>query len=568
MNRIGRFTAVIALILSAGYSQLSAQENEFRWAAGVMGGGTMAVTEGDEVNPSWGVRGFVRYAMLPTIHLELGGGLLNYMDKQEDFNLLNVEGTAIPIDLRAIIAPWANQRFSPYAFAGIGLTMYDADKEGTVLFPFDPEHGELSGSYMHIPVGVGSKLQLSNNWAVELQVGNNLGLDDVLNPNLDGTNDGLWFGMAGVTYIFGSDPNRDSDGDLLTDAQEKLLGTNPENPDTDGDGLTDGAEVNTHKTDPLKADTDGDSLTDGAEVNTHGTNPTKADTDGDGLTDGGEVNQYKTNPLEKDSDKDNLSDGDEVNTHKTDPLKSDTDGDNLSDGDEVNKYKTNPLNSDTDGDALEDGVEVLAERTDPLKVDTDGDGLTDGAEVNTYGTRPKERDTDKDGLSDGDEVNTHKTDPNMNDTDLGGVPDGSEIARGINPLDGSDDVTVKEVYVETKTVFESDKPLVLKGIVFATGKWDIQPESEGTLREVLQSLEANPDVQVEIAGHTDNVGNDENNRVLSLNRANSVKQWLVDNGIAADRIQTNGYGETVPAATNDTPEGRQQNRRIEMKRIN
>lgn len=567
MIRFSRFVSILVLFGCVASSSLFAQGEEFRWAAGVMGGGTIAVSEGDEINPSFGLRGFLRYAALPTVHLELGGGFLSYKDKQEDFGLLNVEGTAIPIDLRAVLAPWGNQRFSPYGFAGIGLTIFDAEKEGTVLSPFN-DHGELSGSYLHIPVGVGAKIQLSNNWATELQIGNNLGLDDVLNPNLDGTNDGLWYGMAGITYIFGNDPNKDSDGDLLTDIDEKVRGTDPNNPDTDGDGLNDGVEVNTHSTDPLKADTDGDGLTDGAEVNRHGTKPTEADTDGDGLTDGSEVNQYKTNPLDRDSDKDELSDGDEVNKHKTDPLKGDTDGDNLADGVEVNKHKTDPLKADTDGDGLEDGVEVLAERTDPLKVDTDGDGLTDGAEVNTYKTRPTDRDTDKDGLSDGDEVNKHKTDPNLGDTDLGGVPDGSEVARGLDPKVADDDVTVKEVYIETKTVFETDKPLVLKGIVFETGKWDIKPESEGTLREVLQSLEANPGVRVEISGHTDNVGNDQNNQVLSLNRANSVKQWLVDNGIPTDRMETKGYGETVPAATNDTPEGRQQNRRIEMRKIN
>lgn len=65
----------------------------------------------------------------------------------------------------------------------------------------------------------------------------------------------------------------DIDGDGLSNAQEAILGTNPQNPDTDGDGLTDGAEVNTYGTNPLLADTDGDGLTDGAEILTYGTNP-------------------------------------------------------------------------------------------------------------------------------------------------------------------------------------------------------------------------------------------------------------------------------------------------------
>lgn len=566
MNRSKHFTTLAAVFLAATAIS-NAQVEDFRWGAGILGGGTIAVTEGDDINPSWGVRGFVRYALVSSLQLELGAGYLNYQDKQKDFAHLEVEGSAIPIDLRLDFTPFPYTRINPYLFTGIGMMVYDAEKAGTILSPFN-DHGETSGSYLFIPVGLGTKFQLSHNWAIDVQVGNNLGLDDVLNPNLDGTNDGLWHGMVGIAYAFGSDPDRDSDGDLLTDKYEKGIGTNPKIADTDGDGLNDGMEVNTHNTDPLVVDTDGDGLGDGDEVNRYGTKPTKADTDGDSLSDGDEVNKHKTNPLEKDSDKDNLSDGDEVLTHKTNPLVGDTDNDLLNDGDEVNRYKTDPLKADSDGDALQDGAEVLTHKTDPLKVDTDGDGLADGVEVNTHKTRPDERDTDKDGLSDGDEVNRYRTNPNLGDTDLGGIPDGSEVARGINPLDKNDDVTVKEVVIERERILEKDKPLVLKGIVFETGKADIKPESEGTLREVLQSLEANPEVQVEIGGHTDNVGNDQNNMTLSLNRANSVKAWLVANGVAADRIQTKGYGETTPSASNDTPEGRQQNRRIEMKRTN
>ena len=140
--------------------------------------------------------------------------------------------------------------------------------------------------------------------------------------------------------------DKDSDGDGLTDSQERELGTDPLNPDTDGDGLTDGEEVKKYNTDPL--------------------NP---DTDGDGLKDGEEVKQYKTDPLNPDTDGDGLTDGAEVNVHKTDPLNPDTDGDGLTDGDEVNKYGTDPLNKNTDGDCMDDGVEVLEMKTNPLAAD-------------------------------------------------------------------------------------------------------------------------------------------------------------------------------------------------------
>ncbi|MGE3799612.1 MAG: OmpA family protein [Candidatus Kapaibacterium sp.] len=545
---------ISALLCSA--TSLSVFAQEYRWGAGLHGGATIAVTEGSEVNPSWGVRGFLRYALLEQLHAEIGAGFMSYVDKQEDLNLLNVQGTAIPIDLRFNITPWANNTFSPYAVVGAGLILYNADTaDGKTTFPLLAPREELSGSYFAIPVGVGANFKLSKNFALELQGVNYLGLNDALNPNLDDKNDGLWNIMAGFVYAFGEGGETDTDGDLLTDKYEQSIGTDPNNPDTDGDGLTDGAEVNSHRTDPLKRDTDGDSLTDGAEVNTHGTNPLEKDTDGDSLTDGAEINQHKTNPLNRDTDGEGLSDGDEVNRYRTDPTKADTDGDTLNDAEELDRYKT-----------------------DPLKVDSDTDGLTDGAEVTTHLTNPNDRDSDKDGLTDGDEVNKYRTNPNKGDTDDGGISDGAEVnQKKTNPLDGSDDVlvertetrTVVEREVVTNNVFDTDKPLVLKGIVFETGKWEIKPESERVLNEVLVSLrDDNPDVRVEIGGHTDNVGSDQNNQTLSLNRANSVKQWLVDHGIAASRIETKGYGEIQPTATNDTPEGRQENRRIEMRKIN
>ena len=255
-----------------------------------------------------------------------------------------------------------------------------------------------------------------------------------------------------------TDPNGDPDGDGLTNAEEAVLHTDPNNPDTDGDGLNDGAEVHTYLTDPTKPDTDGDGLGDGVEVGTTHTDPTKPDTDGDGLSDGAEVNTHDTDPLVADSDGDGLSDGAEVNTHHTNPNVKDTDGGGVDDGVEVNTndtdpldptddlpnppadtdgdgltdvdegtYGTNPNNPDTDGDGLSDGAEVHTHTTDPNDADTDDDGLNDGAEVNTHHTNPKVKDTDGDGLEDGTEVNTTHTDPTKIDTDGDGLTDGAEV---------------------------------------------------------------------------------------------------------------------------------------------
>ncbi len=286
-----------------------------------------------------------------------------------------------------------------------------------------------------------------------------------------------------------------------------------------------------------------------------------ADPDGDGLTNR-EEKELGTNPKVADTDGDGLSDGDEVKKYNTNPLKADTDGDGLSDGDEVLKYHTDPLKADTDGDGLSDGDEVLKYHTDPLKADTDGDGLSDGDEVLKYHTDPLKADTDGDGLNDGDEVMKYKTDPLKADTDGGTVNDGTEVARGTNPLDPSDDIPKKE---ELKV--EVGKAIVLEGIVFATGKSDITPESEGILEKAYNTLAQNPDIEVEIQGHTDNTGSRALNMKLSQARAEAVKAWLVNKGSAASRITAKGYGPDKPIADNKTKEARQQNRRIEFFRV-
>lgn len=287
-----------------------------------------------------------------------------------------------------------------------------------------------------------------------------------------------------------------------------------------------------------------------------------ADPDGDGLTNQ-EEKQLGTNPKVADTDGDGLTDGAEVRKHNTGPLKADSDGDGLKDGEEINRYTTNPMRADSDGDGLKDGDEVMKHNTDPLKADSDGDGLNDGDEVTKRNTDPLKADTDNDGLNDGDEVTKHNTDPLKADTDGGTVNDGAEVARGSNPLKQDDDVPLRkeELHVEV------GKAIVLEGIIFATGKAEVTPQSESILNKVFNTLAQNPEIAVEIQGHTDNTGSKATNTRLSQTRAESVKAWLVAKGIAADRISAKGYGPDEPVADNKTREGRQKNRRIEFFRV-
>lgn len=104
-----------------------------------------------------------------------------------------------------------------------------------------------------------------------------------------------------------------------------------------------------------------------------------------------------------------------------------------------------------------------------------------------------------------------------------------------------------------------------QGILFATGKADLQPESRPVLKEIATTLREHPDLRVLIEGHTDNVGAAAANLKLSEARAAAVKAALVGQfGIPADRITTRGLGDTTPAAPNTTAEGRAQNRRVEV----
>lgn len=109
-----------------------------------------------------------------------------------------------------------------------------------------------------------------------------------------------------------------------------------------------------------------------------------------------------------------------------------------------------------------------------------------------------------------------------------------------------------------------NKTIVLSNIFFATGSSTLLSSSEPELNKLERTLNANPGMHIEIHGHTDDVGTDEDNQVLSEARAKSVYQYLIDKGIDSSRLAFKGFGETQPVAGNDTEAGRKQNRRTEF----
>jgi len=106
---------------------------------------------------------------------------------------------------------------------------------------------------------------------------------------------------------------------------------------------------------------------------------------------------------------------------------------------------------------------------------------------------------------------------------------------------------------------------VLNNIFFDTGKWELREKSKTELNELIRFMQDNPQVRGEISGHTDNVGEKKANQELSIKRAKSVYDYLVQNGIEPQRLTYKGYGDTQPAAPNDSEENKQRNRRIEFK---
>ena len=112
---------------------------------------------------------------------------------------------------------------------------------------------------------------------------------------------------------------------------------------------------------------------------------------------------------------------------------------------------------------------------------------------------------------------------------------------------------------------EKGVTVVLKNIFFKTDSYDLLPDSYTELGKVVEYMNANPKMKIEIGGHTDNVGTKAYNKTLSENRAKSVYNYLVSQGIAKERLSYSGYDFSVPVATNDTEEGRAQNRRTEFK---
>lgn len=232
---------------------------------------------------------------------------------------------------------------------------------------------------------------------------------------------------------------------------------------------------------------------------------------------------------------------------------------------------------DSDGDGIIDSEDACPSVAGPLLYDgcpdTDGDGVLDFLDACITVAGPKENngcpwpDTDGDGLLDKDDECPTLAGPIKNkgcpyqDTDNDGVLDkDDECPSTPGPVENKGCPKIdKEVEEILKTAFDN--------LEFETGKDIIKEVSIPSLTELAGVLKKKADWGLQISGHTDNVGDDQKNMILSKKRAEAVRNFMVSQGIDATRLNVLFFGETMPIASNDTPEGRQKNRRVEMKII-
>jgi len=154
------------------------------------------------------------------------------------------------------------------------------------------------------------------------------------------------------------------------------------------------------------------------------------------------------------------------------------------------------------------------------------------------------------------------------------VPKGDKYKVQYKAFSGNEDyntldmpAVAGQITFEYKLTIVPPKVYTLNNVFFDTGKATLKPESSKELNELAEYMQLKKSMVVEIAGHTDNVGNKDANQKLSEDRSNAVRNYLIKKGIAAERIVAKGYGDTQPVADNSTDAGKQKNRRTEVRTI-
>jgi len=284
---------------------------------------------------------------------------------------------------------------------------------------------------------------------------------------------------------------------------------------------------------PVAVDTDDDTVVDPNDACPEQSEDLDGFRDGDGCPD-------------PDNDGDGISDEEDECPHEPE----DPDGFEDSDG---------CPDPDNDGDGISDVRDVCpreagAEKKDGCPfVDTDGDGISDARD------ECPEKPEDEDGFRDGDGCPDPDNDGDGIADEEDECPSEPETVNGVDDEDGCPDEGASGVEVSEGEIEIEDR------VFFDTDRATIKQKSYSVLEEVASALEANPEIEkVRIEGHTDADGRDLYNLALSQRRSNAVREFLVDRGVDPSRLESKGYGEAEPIASNDTEEGRRKNRRVEM----
>jgi OOP family OmpA-OmpF porin len=185
---------------------------------------------------------------------------------------------------------------------------------------------------------------------------------------------------------------------------------------------------------------------------------------------------------------------------------------------------------------------------------------------------PKPKDRDNDTILDDDdacpdEPGVASDDPKKNgcpkpkDTDGDGITDDLDACVN-DPGPASDDPKKNGC---PKAIVVAGEVKILERIEFDTGKATLRPESDGVLKAVADILSEHKEIKrIQVQGHTDNRGAKNYNKTLSDKRAASVKKWLITAGVDADRLESKGFGQEQPIDTNESDQGRQNNRRVQF----
>jgi outer membrane protein OmpA-like peptidoglycan-associated protein len=226
-----------------------------------------------------------------------------------------------------------------------------------------------------------------------------------------------------------------------------------------------------------------------------------------------------------------------------------------------------PESKDSDGDGVADKDDLCPDKAGPNRgcPDSDGDGVADNFDncpdkpgtVKNNGC-PEIKDADGDGFP--DEKDPCPTQPGG----LNGCPDsdGDKVADNLDKCPNEAGPTTNFGCPEVKKEVKEKLATVTKAVQFETSRAVLKNESYAVLDEVVAIMREYPAYSLSISGHTDDVGSDSRNQRLSEDRAKACLDYLVFRGIKAERMRSAGFGEARPIATNDTPEGREQNRRV------